>query len=243
MTAIDEMYSACSAFVDPVGSSLWDRLSAGASYHSRDGGHASPKSRPPATLSIVALVIEASTAVRETTLDLVGQLSGDLRVDLSLMLGELDSRCDDDLIDWWTSALDDWARRAGQMLGRSRTLLRELRGTSCPYCSARVARMRTDGEWWIRPAIVVDWDSDDLDDVYQVHSLHCRSCDAQWLRGVELDELIARTMRANLTLAVLTLDDEDSSPDLLSYTQVGMVACEGRTGGVSPVRLPSQSAR
>jgi hypothetical protein len=229
MRTTDELYAACSAFVDPAGSSLWDRLSAGASYQSRDGGHASAKSRPPATLSLVALVIEASTAVRESTLDLVGTVTNDLRVDLSYLLGELDTRADDDLIDWWCSSLVDWTQRASQMLGRSRVLLRELRGAVCPYCSAQVVRTRVEREWFSRPAIVVDWDSDELDDVYQVHSLHCRACDAQWLRGVELDELIARQMRANLALAVLTFEDTDNPPDVL-------VACEGRTGGVSPVR-------
>jgi hypothetical protein len=138
--------------------------------------------------------------------------------------------------------LVDWTQRASQMLGQSRTLLRELRGAACPYCAATTIKTCDAGEWFIRPAIVVDWDSDDLDDVYQVHSLHCRACDAQWLRGVELDELIARTMRANLTLAVLTLDDADDPPDLLPYTQVGVVAYEGRTGGVSRHRQSPSSA-
>jgi hypothetical protein len=241
-TTTDEMYRACAMFLDPAGSSLWDRLSAGAGYQSRDGGHPSAKSRPPATLSVVALTIDVTTAVRESVLDLVGLPSASLRLDLSRVLGEIDSRQDLDLIEWWTTSLVVWSQRAAQLLGQSRVLLKELRGAACPYCSARVVRVRADGEDWIRPAIVVDWDSDDLTDAHSVHSLHCRACDAQWLRGVELDELIARTMRANLTLAVLTLDDEENEPDLLPLAQVEVVACEGRTGGVSPVQ-PSPSSQ
>lgn len=234
MPSLDEMYRACSSFIDPHGSSLWDRLSSGAGYQSREGGHAVAKSRPPATLNAVALVIDATAAVRESALDLLGCSTGNVRGDLASVLGEIDTRNDGDLIDWWTGALNDWAMRASQLLGQSRVLLKELRGASCPYCSARVVRARIDGEWFIKPAIVVDWDTDDLADHHQVHSLHCRACDAQWLRGVELDELIARTMRANLTIAVLTLDDDDYPADLLPLTQVGVLLCEGRTGGVSP---------
>lgn len=237
MSSLDEMYAACSALIDPRGTSLWDRLRVGAGYQSRDGGHPSAKSRPPASLSVVALVLDVTKAVQESALDLVGRLDVDTRDDLCNVLAEIDTRQDVDLIEWWTTSLNDWALRASQLLGHSRVLLRELRGAACPYCDRRTVRSRIDGEWVSKPSIIVDWDSDDLNDVYTIHSLHCRSCNAQWLRGVELDELIASTMRANLTLAVLTLDDdEENRADLLAYSQVDVLASQGRTGGVSLVR-------
>jgi len=177
--------------------SLWDALSTATGQHVAGSGHPTAKSRPPATLAGVALVIDITTAAREGADDLAGRIYANVPSNLYAIVDALSISPDDDLISWWTDASNEWATRARSILGQSSELTISLHGARCPYCGAVSVRQRQGGEWWVIPAIHIEWDITQTVADYQVNSIVCRSCDARWLRGPELDRLAADALARN----------------------------------------------
>lgn len=188
----------------PDGLSLWDRLSSASGQLGGRNGRPSAKSRPPATLTVVVLVMDVTAAAREGALDLTGRLGADVPGNLALVVDAVPRHPHrDDLTDWWAAALGDWTERARLALGQTPALLRAVYGAHCPVCAARTARVRVNGEALRVPAIGVDW-ADDGDEQYRVATVHCRACGVTWLRGLDLDELIDRMLLTNIGNEVLS---------------------------------------
>lgn len=188
---------------DEIGSqSLWDRLNRSSGQRASVAGDHSPKSKPPATLAVVALVIEISGAAREGADDLAGRVYPSVPSNLYAIVDALDLNPNDDLVSWWTEASDDWTQRARQVLGQTPNLMMRLHGARCPYCAATTFVKRQAGETWQLPAISVEWDQTQPIGEYRVRALHCRACDARWLRGVELDNLVCDMLSRNHQLDI-----------------------------------------
>lgn len=181
----------------PEGVSLWDRLSASSGRMPAGNGHPSAKSRPPATLTVVVLVMEVTVAARESAYDLAGRVEADVPGNLALVVQAIRGHPNtEDLGCWWSDALADWTARARLALGQTPSLIRAVYGATCPVCARTVARVRLNGETLRVPAIGIDW-VDDGSDGFEVHSVHCRACGLSWLRGLDLDELIDRMWLTN----------------------------------------------
>jgi hypothetical protein len=188
--------------------SLWDRLSGATGVHVQGSGHPTAKSRPPATLACVALVIDITRAAREGAEDLAGRVFASVPSNLYAIVDALDLRPDDDLIDWWADSSNEWTNRARMILGQTPQLLASMHGAVCPYCRATTVRSKHQGEWWVIPAIHVQWDSSDtVAQEYQIHSVHCRACNARWSRGTELDALVDQVIRNNYASETQALTD------------------------------------
>lgn len=181
---------------------LWPRLQTATGL--RGAGQPSHKSRPPATLSVVSLVVDITLAAREGAQDLANHVDPDTPTNLELIAGALIERPDPDLVDWWTSATIEWTHRARIVLGIVRELPRWVHGARCPSCRAMVATHRQDGETWAIPAIGVTW-AECGDDQWEVTALHCRACGGTWARGTDLDQLVV-TMLANQALPILAVN-------------------------------------
>jgi hypothetical protein len=179
---------------------LWPRLQTATG--GRGIGQPSHKSRPPATLSVVSLVMEVTAAAQESALDVAGHAYPDTTRNLLGIAEALTRNPIPDLVTWWTDAIREWTQRARTLLGLVPELPRWVHGGQCPYCLALVAIVNQDGESWVIPAIGVSW-SERPGDEWEVHSLHCRACGVSWTRGQDLDQLVI-LMLSNQSREVLS---------------------------------------
>lgn len=170
---------------------LWPKLTTATGV--RGAGQPSHKSRPPATLSVVALVMEITTAAREGAEE-VGMTYRDPLRNLRVVEFTLRSESDTDLTQWWLESVHDWTRRARVLLGFEPVLPHQQYGAKCPYCSATVATIRDAGETWKVPAIGVTWAEQPFE-TWCVQSVFCRACGAEWTRGTDLDQLVSMMLR------------------------------------------------
>jgi Zn-finger nucleic acid-binding protein len=201
MTEVGALTRAIDSLVKPSASSLWDHLTTTAGRPPPGGGQRARKSRPPATLSIVALTMDISAAAREGACDLAGRARPDAPTNLRAIAEALSRRPDDDLTDWWTGAVVEWVHRARHVLGETPSLVRWVYGAACPFCRASVALVRHNAEVLSVPAIAVDWvegDDAEVADEYRVIAVHCRACGVTWSRGGELDRLVEMMLRTNV---------------------------------------------
>lgn len=167
---------------------LWPRLAL-ANGEVRGSGQPSHKSRPPATLAVVALVMDVTAAAREGADDLLGRMHATTPDNLLGVVYALGQRPDPDLIAWWTTAATDWTHRARVLLGEEPNLTRDVYGAQCPCCDAMFVVLATEGEHRLTPAIGVVW-QEQATQQYEVHLVHCRACSATWARGEDLDQLV-----------------------------------------------------
>lgn len=167
---------------------IWDQLS------SEVAGGASPGprargSRPPVKLSVVSLIMDVRVAAREGSEDLAHRCTPDAMANLWLIHGALVAKPDEDLIGWWSDAVQEWANRGDAIL--SPHALERLYGAICPICASVSGNALQDGEWVKVPAIEVGWDDD------SVKVVCCRVCGSRWDRDDNLSGLFDRMMTDN----------------------------------------------
>lgn len=167
---------------------LWPRLAV-ASGESKGNGHPSHKSRPPATLAVVALVMDVTVAAREGCLDLTGRAHASTPQNLLGVVHGLTEDPSEDQADWWTGAAIEWTHRARVLLGEEPNLTRDVYGARCPHCQSVFTVQRTEGEDRLTPAVGVIW-RELQPDHWEVHMVHCRACSSTWARGEDLDYLV-----------------------------------------------------
>jgi hypothetical protein len=160
---------------------IWDDLSGEVAGGASPGPRARG-SRPPIKVSVVSLVMEITVAAREGAEDLAHRWTPDSIHNLWLIHGALLARPDDDLITWWSDAVEEWANRGDAILQPH--LLERLYGAKCPTCGNVSANAYQDGEWVKVPAIEVGWDED------SIRVIVCRQCGCRWDREDNLSELI-----------------------------------------------------
>lgn len=170
---------------------LWPSLNT--SVGSPGIGQPSHKSRPPATLSVVALVMEVSGAAIECVKELTGKFNREPMVNLRIIAAYLQRQPVVDLIEWWTAAVADWLRRARLLLGYQPVLPHQQYGAACPYCSMSVAVVHEAGEAWRVPAIGLTWIEHEYES-WQLQSVYCRNCGAEWVRGIDLDQMVTAVL-------------------------------------------------
>lgn len=183
---------------------LWPLLSVSASS-ARGIGQPSHKSRPPATLSAVALAMEISAATAETVRELTQTFTREPMRNLRRIAAALRGRPNADLISWWSEAVADWVKRARELLGYQPILPHQQYGAACPNCHATVAVVREAGESWNVPAIGMTWTEQEFES-WVIHSVYCRNCGIDWTRGVDLDRLLdlLATMQSEQSLSIPT---------------------------------------
>lgn len=181
--------NAAGGLLDAVGDlvELWPRLVTATG--GRGIGQPSHKSRPPASLTVVTLVMDVTIASREGAQELARRIWPDTRDNLRAVAGVLTRVPDQDMIDWWTGAIIDWTGRARTVLGYQPELPRWVHGAQCPFCRATVAHSQQDGEAWVVPAIGVQW-VEHSPEQWEVQAVHCRACGAQWTREINLHLLV-----------------------------------------------------
>lgn len=179
---------------------LWPRLQTVTG--APGAGQPSHKSRPPATLTVVALVMEVAGAAREGALDLAHQVHRDTVRNLQCVCTALQQQPDHDLVEWWTGAVLDWTRRARLVLGYDPALMRHVYGAACPHCGATMVDAQQDGQRVRIPAIGIAWDG--AGDEWVVHNVHCLGCGNAWARGQDLDTLVLTILAHNTTREVMT---------------------------------------
>lgn len=167
---------------------LWLRL-AQANNGAKGNGHPSPKSRPPASLAGVQLVLEVTGAAREGALELCAKTYRNVPDNLLHIATVLEEQDPYDLREWWTGALYEWTHRARVVLGEDPQLMRDIYGARCPECMTMFIMLKVAGEVRLTPTLGVIWREEPNTGDWTIFMVHCRSCAKTWHAGALVDSI------------------------------------------------------
>lgn len=172
--------------------SLWDGLMAGGlGGEANSGGSSGPGSRPPIAPAILDIRTRIETAVSRACADRRIYRTGQLPADLRAYVDTVRWEDDQPTIDASTQLIDTWCAEIETALGDT-IATRRMRGVRCISCGAADQRItNSEGEPARAPAIALERD----DTGYWVGA-KCQVCGEVYLRGVDLNKLVANQGKA-----------------------------------------------
>lgn len=169
--------------------SLLDQLAEAVKSLTSSAGPGKQQSRPPLNVDCMSLLLEITEAAGEFLREHRIKRKFELGDDLRQVASKLTVIGDDDQSDWWVDECRHWAARIRLMISNNPDRPWNLHGLPCPDCGAKtVPDVTADGSAVRVPAVVVEWARG------YVRAVTCRSCDAVWLRGAELEDLAEKIL-------------------------------------------------